>query len=177
MLGDLTAMIPGVPPLGGAADAALKPLYTDTILSWMSVDSPQRRNNSGWSRYFEYFQDGADKAYTLSSLLVLRAGFYATKTWFTHELAISDAAPFLVGDNGLGHFFLGDRIGATIPGDFTGEVYVDRVCRLSLAWDRDANPEWMPVIGDNRALQDPGQRAMELIEDIKAAIHDLGVNF
>ncbi|MEU2228618.1 hypothetical protein, partial [Streptomyces sp. NPDC018347] len=102
MLGDLTAMIPGVPPLGGAADAVLKPLYTDTILAWMSVDSPQRKNNSGWSRYFEYFQDGADKAYTLSSLLVLRAGFYATKTWFTHELAISDAAPFLVGDNGLG---------------------------------------------------------------------------
>src|SRR5690606_4400667 len=32
MAGDLTAMIPGVPPMGGVADAILAPLYTDTIL-------------------------------------------------------------------------------------------------------------------------------------------------
>lgn len=172
---DILGNLAQIGSVGGSVDSLLRPMYEDTLLAWLSVKSTARATNSGWSRYFEYFQDGADKAYTLSSLMVLRSGFWATKTWFTHELAIDDAAPFLVGDNGQGHFFLGDRIGATIPGDLTGEVYVDRVRKITLAWDRDIHPEWMPVIGDNRALQDPAQRAMELIEEIKDSIHLLGV--
>lgn len=33
-LGDLTAMIPGVPPMGGVADAVLKPVYEDVWLTF-----------------------------------------------------------------------------------------------------------------------------------------------
>ena len=174
-LGDLTAMIPGVPPVGGAVDAILAPLYTDTILAWHSIKSVQRANNSGWSRYYEYFQDGANRAYTLSSLMVLRAGFWATRGRFAHELTVVDGAPWLIGDNGQGHFFLDDRIGAVIAGDWTGQVYVDRVRELTLSWTRESGAEWMPVIGDRSALKDPAERAMEKIEHMLSMISALGV--
>lgn len=175
MAGDLIAAALFVPPIGGAVDAILKPLYTDTILSWMSVKSVQRAQNSGWSRYFEYFQDGADRAYTLQSLLVLRAGFWATRNWFTCQLKVNDGSPWLIGDNGQGHFFIGDRIGAAIAGDTTGQLYVDRVKSLTLAWSADAPVEWIPIIGDNKALKDPAIRAMEKLEGALAGLHDLGV--
>ena len=174
-VGDLTAMIPGLPPVGGALDAILEPLYTDTILAWMSVKSVQRAQNSGWSRLYEYFQDGANRAYTLSALLVLRAGFWATRSRFAHELVIGNAAPWIIGDNGFGHFFLDDRIGATVVGDWTGQIYVDRVRELTLAWDRDTPAEWMPVIGDKSALKDPAQLAMDKIEHMLSMIQALGV--
>lgn len=175
MVGDLTAMIPGAPPLGGAADALVSPMFMGTVLAWHSVKSPARAQNSGWIRKYEYFQSGGDKAYTLSALMVIREGFYATRSRFAHELSIADGSPWLVGDQGLGHFFIGDRIGAGVVGDWTGTMHVDRVRSLTLAWDRDNAADWMPVIGDNSALKDPAQRAMERLEGVLSSIQQLGV--
>lgn len=174
-VGDLTAMIPFAPPIGGALDAVLQPFYTDTILAWHSIKSVQRANNSGWSRYYEYFQQGANRAYTLSALMVLRTGFWATRGRFAHELTVADGAPWLIGDNGQGHFFLDDRIGAVIAGDWTGQIYVDRVRELTLSWNRESAAEWMPVIGDKSALKDPAERSMEKIEHMLSMISALGV--
>ncbi|WP_084721749.1 Gp37-like protein [Rhodococcus marinonascens] len=175
MIGDLSAMVPGVPPLGGVADALISPMFMDTVGAWMSVKSTKRAQESGWIRYFESFHDGANQAYTLSSLMALRAGFWATRPRVAHELSIADGSPWSVGDQGRGHFFLDDRISAQAPGDWTGGVHVDRVRSLTLAWDRDNPAEWMPVIGDNSALKEPAQRAMEKLEGVLSAIHTLGV--
>ncbi|MFD7046046.1 phage tail protein, partial [Rhodococcus jostii] len=60
-------------------------------------------------------------------------------------------------------------------GDWTGTMYVDRVTSLTLAWDRDNPADWMPVIGDNSALKDPAQRAMERLEGVLSSIQQLGV--
>lgn len=175
MAGDLVAMMIGVPPVGGALDAMLQPLYKDTILAWVSLPSNARVANSGWSRYWEYFQTGADRAYTLATLAALRTGFHETRSWFSHEIFIRDGAPWYIGDNGKGHFFIGDRIGASIAGDFTNQIYIDRVRELTLAWDRDSLPEWKPIIGEKEKNKDSGARALGFISDIFAAVKELGV--
>ncbi|MFD6400828.1 phage tail protein [Nocardia sp. NPDC060249] len=175
MAGDLVAMMVGVPPVGGAIDALLAPLYTDTLLAWVSLPSNARVANSGWSRYWEYFQTGADRGYTLESLAALRTGFHETRSWFSHEILIRDAAPWYIGENGKGHFFIGDRIGAQVVGDFTKQIYIDRVRELTLAWDRDSFAEWRPVIGEKEKNKDRGLRALGFISDIFAAVKDLGV--
>ena len=77
---DLLGGLLQIGSLGGSIDALLKPLYEDTVLAFWSVKSFERAQKSGWDRYFEYWQDGANKAYTIASLMVLRAGFWATKT-------------------------------------------------------------------------------------------------
>jgi len=173
---DILGGIAQIGSLGGSVDALLKPLYEDTILAWWSVKSTERAQHSGWSRYFEYFQDGANKAYTIASLMVLRAGFWATKTTISCKLAVLDASPWMVGDRGLGHFFLEDRVGFALKNDPRKRIHMDRCRRLDLKWSPE-NPyaDWIITIGDDRALQDPAQRAWGRIESIVSALRELGV--
>ncbi len=173
MAGDLTAMIPGAPPLGGVAEAILAPLFHDALFAWMRATSAARANNSGWTRYFEYFQEGSSKAYTLSSLLVLRTGVWATRSYDASTFGASDGSPFLIGESG--HVWLGDRAGYTIRGDKTGRIYMDRVSRVKLSWSRDEPVEWTLTIGDESALEDPVARAHARIESIISALQQLGV--
>lgn len=181
--GDMLGNLVQVGSLGGTIDTLLKPLYEDTILAWWSIKSLQRAQHSGWSRYFEYFQDGADKAYTIASLMVLRAGFWATKTVVSWKVNVLDGLPYVVGGtgntadggNGLGHFFLDDRVGLILAADPDRKIHMDRCRKIELAWDDENPAEWTISIGDDRIWQDPAQRAWGRIERLIAGLRDLGV--
>lgn len=172
-LGDVLGGLAQIGSLGGTIDTLLAPIYEDTILAWQTFKSPERANNTGWDRLHAYFQDGAGKAYTLAALAVLRAGMWATKTVVSWRVQVSDGAPFLVGDNGIGHFFLDDRVGLVLKAD--DKIHMDRCRRIDLAWGPDSPPEWTINIGDERVWQDPAQRALGRIERLIAGLHDLGV--
>lgn len=169
---DIIGSVAQIGSLGGTVDTILKPLYEDTVLAWWSVKSPIRAQNSGWARLFEYFQQGSDRAYTLSALMVLRAGFWATKTQISWKVQ-TDGRPFMVGDRGIGHFFLDDRVGLRLKGDDT--IHMDRARKIDLAWDPENPPEWQLTIGDDRNFMDPSQRAWGKIESLIAGLRDLGV--
>lgn len=173
---DVLGGIAQIGSLGGSVDALVKPLYEDSIAAWWSVKSAERAQNSGWSRYFEYFQDGANKAYTIASGMVLRAGFWATKSTISCKLKVLDASPWMVGDRGLGHYFLDDRAGFSLRKDPRKRIYMDRCRRLDLQWTPD-NPyaDWIVTIGDERALQDPAQRSWGKVEAVFSALRELGV--
>lgn len=174
--GDILGNLVMIGSLGGTVDTLVKPLYEDVIAAFWSAKSVERAQNSGWDRYFEYWQDGANKAYTIASLMVLRAGFWATKTTFGTEVSVSDGRPWLVGDRGKGHFFIGDRVGISLKADIRKTIYMDRVMRLDLSWSEDQpQAEWKVTIGDDRNMQDPAQRAWGKIEAMIAALKDLGV--
>lgn len=173
MAGDLVAAAIVVPPVGGATDALLRPLYQGTLLAWMKAESTARARNSGWSRFFEYFAASPGRAYTIAAMMALRKGFQDTNAWFSHEITVRDGAPFVIGEDG--HWFLGDRIGATAPGDDTYTIRVDRVRELTLTWDADTFPEWRPLIGDPTNNKDRGQRVLDMVSDLVSGIHDLGV--
>ena len=172
-LGDVLGGLAQIGSLGGTIDTLLAPIYEDTILAWQTFKSPERANNTGWDRLHAYFQDGAGKAYTLASLAVLRAGMWATKTVVSWRVQVSDGAPYLVGDNGVGHFFLDDRVGLVLKAD--DKIHMDRCRRIDLGWGPDTPPEWTINIGDERIWQDPAQRALGRIERLIAGLHDLGV--
>lgn len=158
--------------LGGTVDALLQPLYEDTILAWWSMKSTDRAQNSGWSRYHEYFQEGAGKAYTIAALMVLRAGFWATKTTLSNKITITNQAPFLIGQD-KGHWFLDDRIGFNLQDDPTKRIWVDRARKIELKRDADGK-QWIATVGDDRMLQDPGQRAWGRLEQLVASVTELG---
>ncbi len=174
MAGDMIAMMIGVPPIGGMLDSLLKPLYTDVFLSFMAWKDPSRAQSLGFSHYRERFAAGGDNAYTISALLGLRASMWATREIFTHKFSVADGLPWLVGQNGFGHFYVGDRIGSTVRGTPPGSIYVDRVSEITLTWDRKTAPTWNITIGQ-RIPVDPVARAFERIQAIMGAIHDLGV--
>ncbi|MCW2092522.1 UNVERIFIED_ORG: hypothetical protein M2328_005802 [Rhodococcus erythropolis] len=175
MLGDLTAMIPGVPPMGGVADAILAPLYTDVFMAFGKWKSPARAQKLGWSHYHEKWADGADTAYTLAWLLAMRTGMWETRERYRYTLTVADGAQgWFVGQRGHGHFFIGDRIGSTIIGCPPGMIFVDRVSELTLSWDRGKTPSWAIVIGE-REPEDPIRKAFEKLQDFIGMLKDLGV--
>jgi hypothetical protein len=172
-VGDILGNLVQLGSLGGTIDTLLAPLYEDTILAWQTYKSNERADNTGWDRLFTYFQEGAGKAYTISSLMVLRAGMWATKTVISWQVSVSDGQPYLIGDNGIGHFWLDDRIGLVLKAD--NQIHMDRCRRIDLAWGPDTPPEWTLNVGDERIWQDPAQRALGRIERLIAGLHDLGV--
>ncbi|OZD23971.1 phage tail protein [Rhodococcus sp. 06-156-3C] len=174
MIGDLTAMLPFAPPLGGVADAILKPLYTDVFLAFAKWGNQPRARKLGWSHYHEKWADGADAAYTLAWLLAMRTGMWQTREMYTHTITVADNAPWSVGQRGHGHFFIGDRIGSTFEGGEPGQIYVDRVSELTLSWSRTESPTWLVVIGE-REQEDPILKAFEQLQEVFSMLRDLGV--
>lgn len=175
LAGNLATAYFDLPQFGGVADTLLKPLYEDVFLAFMSLKSPARTLGLGWSHYYENFASGGDKAYTLSSVLAMRAGFWASRARTSHEMQIGDGSPYLVGERGEGHFFLGDRVGGQIPGAPDGRVVVEQVSQLRLSWDAETPHAWEITTGDVNMVDDYVEHALGEIKNIMGAIHDLGV--
>ncbi|EOM77898.1 phage tail protein [Rhodococcus rhodnii] len=163
------------PTAGTIADTFLAPIYTDTVAAFWSIKSPVRTLRSGWSHSHERWVEGMDRAYTLSSLIKMREGFFNTRPRHTHKLTLGDGRPYFIGDNGQGHWFLGDRIGSTIR-DFPirGQVFVEQVSEVEYSWDRE-HAEWKGTVGDPRANEPTGEKNMRLIRTAVAAVHNLGL--
>lgn len=175
LAGALASQFFFIPDFGGAADALLAPLYEDVFLAFQTVKSSLRTRKLGWSHYYENFASGGDKAYTLSSLLAIRAEFWRTRQRVSHSMQIGDAAPYLIGEHGQGHFFLGDRVGGEVPGAPDGYTVVEQVKELKLSWGADSPHEWEITVGDPNDIEDPVEHALERIREVTGAIHDLGV--
>ena len=173
LLGDLLGNVVMVGGLGGSLDALLQPLYEDTIAAWSNTTLNARSGNTGFERLHEFFSQGANQAWTIASLLVIRAGVWATKTTQTVRVTVADGLPFLVGEPPVGHFFHDDRIGVVVKGD--DQIHMDRARKIDLAWNDLNPPEWQITVGDDRNLQDPAQRALGRIESLIAGLRDLGV--
>jgi len=161
--------------IGNIAETILTPLFTDVVLAWVSFKDPVRAFSAGWSHYYEHFQTGADNAYTLDSIIALVAALWATRRFFCHELVVANGAPFIVGDQGQGDFFLGDRIGSTVKGMHAGQIFVDQVSQLELAWDRNTAPDWKVTIGTARETEDPFGKALKMLQSVMGGLADLSV--
>lgn len=164
----------GQSQIGPAIDAVLKPLYTDVLLAFGKWKSPQRAQRLGWSHYHERWADGADRAYTLSWLLAMRSAMWATREQTRCTVTVADNAPWRIGQNGLGHCFLGTRVGFTVLGMKPGRIFVEQITELTLAWDRASAPLWKLQIGQ-REPEDPVMKAFALLQDFLGMLQDLGV--
>lgn len=122
----------------------------------------------------ENFAAGGDQAYTLSSLLAMRKGFVDTREEVSHEVQIADGSPYLIGDRGGGHFFLGDRIGVEMPGSRDGRVDVAQVTELDLAWSAEQPHEWAATIGAF-PRRDPVEWAIGQVHELSAGLQEVGL--
>jgi len=179
-----------LPPLGGIMDALAKILYEDTFLAFMQVPSTRAwaggqtlpvvgldrvPTSLGDFHYYEGWGDGADRAFTLAAFMAIRAKIWSTRTHTAHKIQASDAAPYLVGEKGYGHFWLGSRVGATVLGyPIPDTIFVERVSKIRYAWDKDGSKGWTFEIG-YREPEDPALKALDWIRDINQAMGTLGI--
>lgn len=179
-----------LPPLGGVMDAIAKILYENVFLAFMEVGTDRAaqdginlplaglestKTSLGDFHLFEGWADGAERAFTLSAVMAIRAKIWATRARITHTIKVSDAGPYLIGEQGYGHFWLGNRVGTTVaefPVPFT--VFVERVTKLGYGWDQDGSKGWDITIG-YREPQDPAFKALEWIREINQGLGQIGI--
>ncbi|WP_373235059.1 Gp37-like protein [Mycobacterium marinum] len=177
-----------LPPLGGIMDSLAKILYENVFLAFNEVPTLRAAGLSlpiagmenivsglGDFHLYERWADGAERANTLSAMMAVRAAIWASRAHTAHVIKVADAAPYLVGEKGFGHFWLGDRVGTTVleyPIPFT--VFVERVSRLKYGWGVDGPRGWEIEIG-YREPEDPALKALEWLRELGQASGTLGL--
>lgn len=177
-----------LPPLGGVMDAVAKVFYEDVIAAFMEFPSLRAIGTKlpiaglenvstglGDFHYYEGWAEGADRAFTVAALAAARGKFWQTRARTAHTIKVSDAAPYYVGDNGQGDFWLGDRVAVSVFGYPTPDtLFVERVNKIKYKWDINGPSGWTFEIG-RREPADPAIKAFEKIRDINSAVSQLGV--
>lgn len=190
--GAVTASVPSIdiPPLGGIMDALAKILYEDTFMAFMEVPTLRAAPNGltlpiagmedfgtslGDFHYYEGWADGADRAFTLSALMAVRAKMWATRARTVHKITVADAAPYTFGEKGYGDFGIGDRIGSTFreyPIPFT--IFMERVQKARYGWGKDGPRGWTFTIGYQEPL-DPAFKALDEVKMVNQALSTFGI--
>lgn len=175
-MGDALAAIPfaPIPPLGGVADALLKPFYEDTILAFMTVYLTYRAQYLSKYSLYEMWVEGADQAYTLSATMVMREAVRATETVYSAEQEIIDGGPWWIGAPGHGHFDLGNRVLTQTRGDRSGRIHAPRVKSLELSAERGKRPSFAIKLG-SKDPEDAFGRAMKRLQKLVSGMKSLGV--
>lgn len=177
-----------MPPLGGVMDAVAKIFYENVIAAFMEFPSLRAAELSlpiaglenaltglGDFHYYEGWADGADRAFTISALAAARSKFWDTRAKHAHTIKVTDAAPYYIGDNGEGDFWLGDRVATSVLGyPDPDTLFVERVNKIKYTSDKDGPSGWVLDIG-YREPADPLIKSLEMIRDINGAISQLGV--
>lgn len=160
--------------LGGAIDSFLNPIYRDSILAYMSVPLLLRVSKQGWGHYLETASSTVTQAFTAASVMDLRARRRETDPDTSFTLQVANAAPWLIGDNGHGHWWLGDRVGGTSK-YLMPRVYVRRCRNLGIDWGQGKGLTTVAQFGDTRKEVDAIERMTTLIARAMGGLQQIGL--
>lgn len=145
-IGGIIGSILGQSQLGTVADSLLEPLYSDVFFAFQSHKDHKRISEQGWDAPFEQWVDGSDKAHTLAALISIRRALYETRERFSVSVEMEDGAPYWVGTQGQGDFFVGDRVAVHALGMPENQLFVERVEKLRYSTNSDGRG-WEITIG------------------------------
>jgi hypothetical protein len=92
------------------------------------------------------------------------AEIHKTRTRTAHTLKISDAAPYVFGEKGFGHVWLGHRVGTSVLGyPVEHQLFVERIRKIKYTSDKDGPSGWDVEIG----YREPKNPALHILEEIK----------
>lgn len=182
MLGDnLTANINfgggfdiSVGSIGSAMDAFLNPIYRDSILAYVSVPLLLRVAKQGWGHYLETASTNVTQAFTAASVVDLRRRRRETDPDTAFTLQVANASPYLIGDNGHGHWWLGDRVGGTSK-YLMPRVYVRRCLILDIDWGRGQGLMTEATFGNTRPEKDAFERIAEITAQAMSGFQQIGL--
>lgn len=160
--------------LGGAIDSFLNPIYRDSILAHMSVPLLQRVRDQGWGHYLETTSTNVTQAFTAASVMDLRARRRETDPDVAFILQVANAAPWLIGDNGYGHWWLGDRVGGTQK-FLMPRVFVRRNRELSIDWGGGKVLSIAAKFGDTKPRKDALAHMTELTAKAMSGLQEIGL--
>ena len=159
--------------LGGALNAFLEPIYKDSILAYNSVPLLLRAANQGWGHYLETTSTNVTQAFTAASFADLRARRRETDPGTEFTLSVTNCLPWIIGDNGFGHYWLGDRVGGTNK-YLMPHVYTRRCRTLQFDWDKQGL-KLEGSFGDKRKEKDLFDRIADLTTKAATGLQQIGL--
>ena len=160
--------------LGGAFNAFLEPIYRDSILAYMSVPLLLRATQQGWGHYLETASTNVTQAFTAASVMDLRRRRRETDPDTAFTLQVANATPWLIGDNGFGHWWLGDRVGGTSK-YLHPRVFVRRCRQLQMDWGDGKFMQIEAQFGETRSEKDAIERLVELTRKAMSGMAEIGL--
>lgn len=160
--------------LGGAIDSFLNPIYRDSILAHMSVPLLLRTSRQGWGHYLETTSTNVTQAFTAASVMDLRRRRRETDPDTSFTLTVANASPWLIGDNGFGHWWNGDRVGGTSK-YLMPRVFVRRCRSLDITWGEHRPLAIEGTFGDTRQEKDAIERMAELMSRTMSGLQQIGL--
>ncbi|SHY52324.1 Bacteriophage protein [Mycobacteroides abscessus subsp. abscessus] len=160
--------------LGGAIDSFLNPIYRDSILAHMSVPLLLRTSRQGWGHYLETTSTNVTQAFTAASVMDLRRRRRETDPDTAFTLTVANASPWLIGDNGFGHWWNGDRVGGTSK-YLMPRVFVRRCRSLDITWGQGRALAVEGTFGDTRQEKDAIERMAELMSRTMSGLQQIGL--
>lgn len=163
----------GVGSLGNILNAFLMPILKNSTLAYMSVPLLGRAAKQGWGHSLETAATGVTQAYTPMSIIDLRKRRRETDPDTSFSFSVTSGVPWLIGDQGQGHWGLGDRVGATAK-HLGARVFICRCRELSLPLG-DEPQVWTAKFGDRRAKQDALERLIGMVGTGMSALQEIGI--
>lgn len=187
----LAAVVGGaidLPPLGGLMDSVLQPIYSDVFGAFMEVPTLRAAGLSlpisgledvvtglGDFHYYEGMAEGSMRAFTLSAFAAVAAEIHRTRTRTAHSLKISDASPYVFGERGYGHCWVGDRVGTSVLGyPVEHQLFVERIKKIRYRIDKDGPSGWEVEIG-YREERSPALHILEEFKRLNGAFGQAGL--
>lgn len=172
-VGGVLGSLVGQSQAGTVVAALTEPLWTDTLFAFKAEKMHDRIRELGSDPYFEEWVDGSDKAYTISGMIAMRKAKFDTREKHTATIKMHDGVPYRVGANGLGDFFLSDRVAVHAKGMPKNIMFVEQVEEIEYKLS-ESNRGWEIGIG-NTVAKDPVLAAFEKWEETATGLRDLGV--
>lgn len=160
--------------LGGALDSFLNPIYRDSILAHMSVPLLLRVADQGWGHYLETTSTNVTQAFTPSSVMDLRRRRRETDPDTAFTMQVANCSPWVIGANGRGHWWNGDRVGGTSKYLYP-RVYVRRCRNLDIGWGRGQGLAIEATFGDTRIEKDAVEKMTELVAKAMGGLQQIGL--
>lgn len=160
--------------LGGAINAFLEPIYRDSILAWISVPLLLRVSKQGWGHYLETTSTNVTQAFTAASVMDLRRRRRETDPDISFNLKVANASPWLIGDNGFGHWWNGDRVGGTSK-YLMPRVFVRRCRELDISWGDGRALGIEATFGDTRQDKDALDHMASLMTQAMSGLQQIGL--
>lgn len=172
-VGGMIGSIVNQSQIGSMAAEVLEPLYSDVFLAFMAHKLHSRIAQQGWDFPFEKWVDGADKAYTLSSVITMRKAKEETRERRSLKVTMQDGQPYLVGDQGFGDFFIGDRVAFNSTGMPKDKLFIEAVDKLTYTRS-DTEQGWEIEIG-KREFDSGLTFLTRKLEDFSAGLKERGL--
>ena len=135
--------------IGSIAANITEPLWSDVFAAFQVWKDHQRIKQQGWDYPFEYWVDGSDKSYTLGSFMAVRSAKNETGENVAVTVEMNNGAPYWVGPQGHGDFWIGDRVAVHAKGMADDLLSVQQVQSLRFEISSDSNG-WQIEIGKQK---------------------------